>query len=298
MMLALSLSLLGFLQAAPARKPAAAPTASPLVLEGVWIGEEFVDVGSRHPTITFTKDGGTLAYEDTSGGTGSFKMRLQAFSVQGAQVHFAVPGGGKLRHYSGRWDGKKIAGTISAEASGSPQIGTFELRRPIYDDAPRTAASASSGSAGGSRAGSAGDAAGSSSSESHEASGGAPQASETERQREEGKARLEKRLSQISDQASQLLMSIQEWQASCRQGGTPLYDQPAVDCEGMIRNVGRLAIAVGHGLDEAEDDARRSWVDPGTIRQLRADYGLDSSKWDELSTKVRQAEAEWRSRQR
>ena len=127
MLIALSLSLLSLAQGAPARKPAAA---APLVLEGVWMGDEVGAVGSKHPTITFTKDGGTLAYEDASGGTGSFKMRLQAFKVDGTQVRFAVPGGGSLRHWSGRWDGKKITGTISADAAGASPIGwVFRLIR-------------------------------------------------------------------------------------------------------------------------------------------------------------------------
>jgi hypothetical protein len=288
MLIALSLSLLTLLQGAPSKKP---PAAAPLVLEGVWIGDEVVDVGSRHPTITFSKDGGTLAYEDATGGTGTFKMRLQALSVQGAQVRFAVPGGGKLRHWSGRWDGKKIAGTIAADASGTPQVGTFELRRPVYEDAPRRSSGSSDSGVAAPAAPAAGESAGGE-------AASAPVTSQIESQREEGKQRLEKRLSQISDQASQLLTSIGEWQSSCRQGGTPLYDQPAADCDGMIREIGRLAIAVGNGLEQAEDEARRSWVEPGVVRQLRADYGLESSKWDELSSRVRQAQAEWERRQR
>ena len=292
MLLTVSLSLIALVAANPQpRKPAAA---APLVLEGVWVGDEVSAVGSKHPTLTFTKDGGTLAYEDASGGTGSFTMRLQAIKVEGAQVHFAVPGGGKLSPWSGRWDGRKISGTIAADASGASPVGTFELRRPVYEDAPRRSSGASPNEAVPAAADS-----GSSSSEGGAAtSEGGTGTSEVDRQRDEGAKRLEQRLSQISDQASQLLGTIGEWQASCRTGGTPLYDQPAADCDGMIRQVGRLAIAVGKGLEQAEDEARQAGVLPGTVRQLRADYGLDSSKWDELSSKVRQAEAEWAQRRR
>jgi hypothetical protein len=288
MLLTLAVSLVALAPAATqARKPE--PARPPLVLEGVWVGEEVGAVGARHPTITFTGDGGTLAYEDTSGGTGSFTMRLQAVKVEGAQVRFSVPGGGKLRLWSGRWDGHKISGTIAPDASGAPQIGTFELRRPVYEDAPRSRSSGASSQTAPEPASS------EPGSESARAEG-TPATSQIEREREAGKQRLEKRLSQISDQASQLLVSIGEWQASCHAGGTPLYDQPAVDCDGMIREIGRLGIAVGRGLEEAEDEARRSWVEPGTVRELRAEYGLESSKWDELSSKIRQAEAEWAQR--
>ena len=140
MLIALSLSLLTMAGQAPARKAAARP--APFVVEGVWVGDEVSAVGSKHPTITFTGDGGTLAYEDITGGTGSFTMRLQAVKVEGLQVRFAVPGGGALRHWSGRWDGNKIAGTISADAAGASPVGTFELRRPVYEDTPRRASDA------------------------------------------------------------------------------------------------------------------------------------------------------------
>lgn len=277
------------LPAAQARKPPAAAPA--LAMEGVWVGEEIGTVGARHPTITCTKDGGTLAYEDSSGGTGTMSLRLQAFKVEGREVRFAVPGGGKLKHYIGHWDGRRISGIIAADASGQPQIGTFELRRPVYEDAPRARSSGASSEP---------------TSEPASAEPGgesapaeaAPASSQIESQREAGKQRLAQRLSQISDQASQLLVSIGEWQASCHGGGTPLYDQPAVDCDGMIREIGRLGIAVGKGLEQAEDEARQSWVEPGTVRELRAEYGLESSKWDELSGRIRQAEAEWRQRKR
>jgi hypothetical protein len=32
-----------------------------------------------------------------------------------------------MRFYSGKWDGQKITGTISSDASGKGDIGTFEL---------------------------------------------------------------------------------------------------------------------------------------------------------------------------
>jgi hypothetical protein len=285
--LLLASALVLALPAAAQPRKAAAPPA--LVLEGVWVGDEVADVGTRHPTVTFTKDGGTLAYEDTAGGTGSMTLRLQAVKVEAGTVRFAVPGGGKLKHFIGRWDGRRITGTIAADASGQPQIGTFALRRPVYEDAPIRPSNGGGSAAGEpSPAGAASTAA--------PAPGAAP--SETESARQAGRQRLEQRLSRISEEAGQLLQAISEWQGSCFKGGTPLYDQPAVDCDAMIREVGRLAVAVGHGLDEAEEEARRSWVEPGTVRELRDQYGLGHSKWDELSSRVRQLEAEWRQGRR
>jgi hypothetical protein len=43
-----------------------------------------------------------------------------------------------------------------------------------------------------------------------------------------------------------------------------------------------LAIAVGAGLDDAEDAARTSWLPPGEVRDLRKRYGLDAAGWDEM----------------
>jgi hypothetical protein len=44
--------------------------------------------------------------------------------------------------------------------------------------------------------------------------------------------------------------------------------------------IGILGMAVGHGLEQAEDDARRAWLPPGIVRQMREQYGLSHSSWE------------------
>jgi hypothetical protein len=111
----------------------AAPTA-PFQLDGTWKNHEVdANVGERHASITFAGSGGTFAYEDAGGLGVKITVRLQSVSVQGTQVRFALPGRGKLRHYSGRWDGRKISGTISSDPAGGGPLGTFELVRPVYE---------------------------------------------------------------------------------------------------------------------------------------------------------------------
>lgn len=275
---------------AQARKPAAAAPAA-LQLEGVWKGQEVdANVGMRHSSVTFTKDGGSFAYEDAGGMGVKITVRLQSLEVEGAQVRFAVPGGGKIRHYSGRWDGRKIAGTIAADVAGATPLGTFEFTRPVYDDsrplAPNDLAAMEARrrpepeSEPESRAGAA---------RTTDPPAGR---SEIERKRETGTRLLEQRLQRVAALAGQLVGSIQEYHAACSSGGQPMFDQPTHDCDAMLRSVGRLAVAVGRGLDEAEDEARRNWVEPGTVRRLREENGLDSSAWDDLSSRVRQLEAE------
>jgi hypothetical protein len=47
--------------------------------------------------------------------------------------------------------------------------------------------------------------------------------------------------------------------------------------------MGRLAVAAGAGLDDAEDAARTSWLPPGEVREIRKRYGLDEAAWDDIA---------------
>jgi hypothetical protein len=45
------------------------------------------------------------------------------------QVRFSVQIRGGIRHYSGKWDGEAIRGSISTDAAGRNVVASFELRR-------------------------------------------------------------------------------------------------------------------------------------------------------------------------
>jgi hypothetical protein len=76
-------------------------------------------------TVIFDGTSGRLVY----GGGVQVSTPFRQFDRRGSdEIHFAIEHGrGGLRHYRGRWDGQKIAGTI-ADAAGKA-LGTFEIRR-------------------------------------------------------------------------------------------------------------------------------------------------------------------------
>lgn len=101
------------------------PTGVPaLRLEGAWGGRERVPEGARFIGVTFTARGGTFALE------GGLTLSLPLLSLERPQrdsVRFSVRLGGGVRYYSGRWDGQKISGNVSADAAGRDVLGSFEL---------------------------------------------------------------------------------------------------------------------------------------------------------------------------
>jgi hypothetical protein len=110
--------------AAPAAA-ATSPGAPPLVLDGLWAGVE-MEGGRRKPvSATFRGAGGTYAYES---GVVLGMPLLQVQQPEKDGVRFAFASRGFVRYYVGKWDGRKLAGTISSDPSGKGDVGTFELR--------------------------------------------------------------------------------------------------------------------------------------------------------------------------
>lgn len=110
----------------PSAAAAAAPEEPALVLDGDWRGKEVEKGAPKFITVTFKTKGSNLAYQ-----TGvSMSTPIKKYEVRkGNKVYFLIGGGNKLRHYIGTWDGKKVAGKISANENGTGEIGTFELTR-------------------------------------------------------------------------------------------------------------------------------------------------------------------------
>jgi hypothetical protein len=59
-------------------------------------------------------------------------------------------------------------------------------------------------------------------------------------------------------------------------------------CDHLLDGVGQLAMIVGKGIDEAEDIARRNWLDPGEVTDARKAAGLDSEYWDYIANIARE----------
>lgn len=113
----------------PAGTPAAAQATATqqalaaFKLDGEWRGRETVPEGSRYITLFFRGKTGT--FELASGPGVGFPLS-QLEQPQKGGVRFSIFVAGGVRTYSGRYDGEKISGTVSAGPDG-PSLGTFEL---------------------------------------------------------------------------------------------------------------------------------------------------------------------------
>ena len=54
--------------------------------------------------------------------------RSRRSSAAATACVFSVPIRGAMRYYSGKWDGEKVAGSVSTDSAGRNVVGTFELR--------------------------------------------------------------------------------------------------------------------------------------------------------------------------
>lgn len=288
----LALAILALATAAPASGSTPPSPAPPrLELKGVWRGREVSDaVGVRNPMLTFKDARGSLTYEDRAGGAGSMSVRIDSIVVQGASVRFAVAGPGGRRFYRGRWDGRTITGSIAADASGATPVGTFELARQEYDDSPRLPMTLTARGAG--RTG---------------RPASPPPAVRVEplfysddrdAEREARERRVGMRLSQVAGGPDVLDTMIDDYHSRCPIAGAPLNDAPLPDCDGMARQISRAASMVNKVIDEAEDEARRAQVQPGTVRDLRTRLGVDEGDWARVNARVREIETEAARRRR
>jgi len=105
---------------------AAAAAAAGLRLEGTWVGFERETGRRRNISVTFEGEGGTLTYQ--AGVALSIPLAKVEQPLKGA-VKFSAMIRGGVRHYTGRWDGEKMTGTITQEGATPPEVGTFELGR-------------------------------------------------------------------------------------------------------------------------------------------------------------------------
>jgi len=116
-----------------------------------------------------------------------------------------------------------------------------------------------------------------------------PELSETEIRREACLKRLDKVFAQFEEDARQLLDDVVEFRGSC-------FDTTvsAASCSRLHARIlaGRLKLA--EGVEAAEDDARRSMVEPGILRDLRRQYHFEEQQWDELSAMVQRADKQYR----
>ena len=92
-------------------------------MDRAWTGFEVVEGIRKFATVTFKGSGGSYNY---SGGV-AVSLPLSGVEQKRGELRFVLQTGGRSRHYLGRWDGTRISGRISGDASGSGDLGTFEL---------------------------------------------------------------------------------------------------------------------------------------------------------------------------
>jgi hypothetical protein len=112
-----------------------------------------------------------------------------------------------------------------------------------------------------------------------------PERSELDVRREQGEQRLEQTLARLQGDVTRLSANARQFQSICL--GT---HGDASSCERLFREISSSATTLDRGLQEAEEDARRAWVVPGLVRDLRQRHGLDEATWSELSAMVRRLE--------
>lgn len=284
------LALAALLLAATPQPAKVSPAAQSLVLSGVWRGRELAgEVGVRYPTVTFGPERSSLAYEDSAGQTGVVSVRIESLIVKDADVRFAVKGA-QPRYYRGRWDGKALKGIFSAEASGSPVLGTFELAPVEYDDSPRLPMTLTARRRPPERT-----------------RLGVPFGSvvfdredQTDRELVARVKVVGARLSQVAGGPEVLEAMMDEYGRQCADSpqGTPLYGAPVAttDCDAMVAEMGRLVRVVNSAVDQAEDDARRARLQPGLVRDLRSTLGLDEGDWSRATERLKAIESDARKR--
>jgi hypothetical protein len=101
--------------------------------------------------------------------------------------------------------------------------------------------------------------------------------------RERGRRELRSLLSLVASRGRTLIGLVRSYESACEGGRSG-----SADCESLLVQIGTVAIEVGRALDEAEDLARRSWLPPGEVRDMRKQMDLDDRGRDEIANIARQ----------
>jgi len=116
-----------------------------------------------------------------------------------------------------------------------------------------------------------------------------PERTEVDIERDAGERRLEQTLAKLAAEMTRLSTNAREFESVCLSSrGDPS------SCERLFSDISSSEEALGRGLDKAEEDARRSWVSPGVVRDLRRRYGLEESTWRDLANTVHHLTAQYR----
>jgi hypothetical protein len=90
--------------------------------------------------------------------------------------------------------------------------------------------------------------------------------------RDAAEKRLEQTFAGLQTEMNRLSANAREFESVCLSPrGNP------GSCQRLFDDIAAGGEALQRGLEEAENDARRSWVSPGVVRDLRSKHGLEES---------------------
>jgi hypothetical protein len=113
-------------------------------------------------------------------------------------------------------------------------------------------------------------------SSSRYSSGGA---SEADAKRAAARSRLQSTYRSIGSQAQRLIRDAQDYVRTCG-NDTQGY------CGVSLQRIGQQAVDIGRELRDAQELARTSWLNPGEVREMREQNGLDDTVFDRLISLV------------
>jgi hypothetical protein len=109
--------------------------------------------------------------------------------------------------------------------------------------------------------------------------------------REQAEKRFEQALARFGAEATSLDLNARRFEAICLGG----RGEPS-SCAHGLGEISATLESLSRGVQEAEEEARRDWVAPGVIRDMRSRHGLDESQMGELNANVRRFEARFRGK--
>lgn len=107
---------------------------------------------------------------------------------------------------------------------------------------------------------------------------------ERERVRAAGLAAYEAALRSLATVAGRVEANLRVYLQEC--GDTQKFAYSVSNCAQIEAAIRRELLQVVQGLEAAEDEARRAWLEPGQVRDARARSALGSARWDEVVSAV------------
>ncbi len=102
--------------------------------------------------------------------------------------------------------------------------------------------------------------------------------------REAGRLAFDVAAQNLQGRMAVLRRRIENLERTCPQGSTQI-----TGCDGLRDELSQDAAGIREFADKAEEDARRSWVDPGFVREVRERYAIRDGDVDALLNEASEA---------